>query len=117
MGKNGYLQKRKITTDMYREAEKQTCIQYMTDTLIIVLNDPDVMGKDVFGKKRITKVIKAWEEAYDRYHGALEKGDEQDVWQVKMDRILRSIMGEDLVPFKERYEWVVLPSGYEKRRR
>ena len=116
MGKNGYLEKQKIRTDVYRQAEKDTCIQFMTDTLMVVLNDPEIMGKDVFGKKRITKVVKAWGEAYDKYHGALERGDEQDFWQVKLDMALGKIMGEDLIPFEKRYEWISQP-GYEKRRR
>lgn len=44
---------------------------------------------------------------FDRFHGALEKGDEQDFWQVKLDRCLKDILGEeDFVPFTKRYEWV-----------
>ena len=50
--KNGYLQKQKATVDAYRQAEKETYIQFMTDTLILTLNDPEVMGKDVFGRER-----------------------------------------------------------------
>lgn len=73
MGKNGYLQKRKHTIDTYRQAEKDTCIQYMIDIFMVVLNDPEVMGKDVFGKKRIVRVIEAVSEAYDRYALALTK--------------------------------------------
>lgn len=53
MGKNGYLQRQKNTVNVYRQAEKETYIQFMTDTLILTLNDPAIMGKDVFGEKRI----------------------------------------------------------------
>lgn len=50
MGKNGYLQRQRNTVNVYRQAEKETYIQFMTDTLILTLNDPAVMGKDVFGE-------------------------------------------------------------------
>ena len=99
MGKNGYLQRQRNTVNVYRQAEKETYIQFMTDTLILTLNDPAVMGKDVFGEKRVRRVVEAWGKVFDKYHGALEKGDEQDYWQ--------GILGEkDFEPFEKRYEWV-----------
>lgn len=104
--KNAYLQKQKIKVDVYRQAEKDTYIQFMTDTLCLTLNDPNVMGKDVFGKKRLQKVIKAWGEKYDKYHGALEKSDEADYHQIKLDEHLALIFGEDMDKFGERYQWL-----------
>ena len=95
------------TIDAYRQAEKETYIQFMTDTLMLTLNDPEIMGKDVFGEKRIRKIVMAWGKVYDRYHGALEKGDEADFYQVKMDEALKRLLGEEgFVPFEERYEWI-----------
>ena len=66
MGKNGYLQRQKNTVNVYRQAEKETYIQFMTDTLILTLNDPAVMGKDVFGEKRIRRVVEAWGKVFDK---------------------------------------------------
>lgn len=107
MGKNGYLQRQRNTVNVYRQAEKETYIQFMTDTLILTLNDPAVMGKDVFGEKRIKKVVEAWGKVFDKFHGALEKGDEQDFWQIKLDQNLMGVLGEKgFVPFAKRYEWV-----------
>jgi len=107
MGKNGYLQRQRNTVNVYRQAEKETYIQFMTDTLILTLNDPAVMGKDVFGEKRVKKVVEAWGKVFDRFHGALEKGDEQDFWQIKLDQCLKGVLGEEgFVPFAKRYEWV-----------
>ncbi len=40
MGKNGYLAKRKIRDNVMQDAIRQTYQQYMTDTLILTLNDP-----------------------------------------------------------------------------
>lgn len=67
MGKNGYLQRQRNTVNVYRQAEKETYIQFMTDTLILTLNDPSVMGKDVFGEKRIRRVVEAWGKVFDKY--------------------------------------------------
>lgn len=106
MRKNGYLQRQKATVNVFRQAEKDTCIQYMTDTLCLTLNDPDVMGKDVFGKKRLQKVIKAWGEKYDKYHGALEKSDDADYHQIKLDERLGCIFGDDMDKFGKRYPWL-----------
>ena len=107
MGKNGYLERRKVRDTVMQDAIRQTYQQYMTDMLILTLNDPEVMGKDVFGEKRIRRVVEAWGKVFDKYHGALEKGDEQDYWQIKMDMNLKGILGEkDFEPFEKRYEWV-----------
>lgn len=107
MGKNGYLERQKATIDAYRQAEKETYIQFMTDTLMLTLNDPEVMGKDVFGRKRIVKIVRAWGRVYDQYHGALEKGDEADFFQVKLDEALERLLGsEGFVPFERRYDWI-----------
>lgn len=103
---NGYIKRRDARVNVYREAEQDTTVQYMTDMLILTLNDPDVMGKDVFGKKRLARVIKAWGEKWDLFHGALEIGDERDYYQEKLDQALRRILGDDLVPFPERYDWL-----------
>lgn len=107
MGKNGYLAKQKAMVDAYRQAEKDTYIQFMTDTLMLTLNDPEVMGKDVFGKERLKRLVLAWGKTFDRYHGALEHCDEADYFQEKMDQALERILGkEGFQPFSERYDWI-----------
>ena len=107
MSKNGYLERQKKIVAVYRQAEKETYIQFMTDMLILTLNDPEIMGKDVFGKKRIEKIIRGWERNFDAYHKALEKGPETDVFQSKLDKRLKDIFGESgFYSFEERYKWL-----------
>lgn len=103
---NGYIKRRDARVNVYREAEQDTTVQFMTDMLMLTLNDPDVMGKDVFGKKRLAKVIKAWGEKWDLFHGALELGEDREYIQAKLDEALRRIIGDALIPFPERYEWL-----------
>lgn len=45
MGKNGYLERRKVRDTVMQDAIRQTYQQYMTDMLILTLNDPEVMGE------------------------------------------------------------------------
>ena len=117
MGKNGYLQRQKNTVDVYRQAEKDTYIQYMIDMFMVTLNDPEVMGRDVFGKDRIVRVVHAVEENFSRFELALTKADEADYYQEKLDQRLAKILGkEELVPFPKRYEWIKIP-GYGPKRK
>ena len=102
MAKNGYLARRKVRDGVLQDATRQTYQQYMTDTLILTLNDPEVMGKDVFGYKRLKKVLEAWGKCYDRYFDALTKNPEADYAREKMDRLMKQICGDsgDFVPFE-----------------
>ena len=108
MAKNGYLTRQKVRDSVLQDATRQTYQQYMTDTLILTLNDPEVMGKDVFGYKRLKKVLEAWGKCYDKYFDALTKNPEADYAREKMDRLMKQICGDsgDFVPFEERYEWL-----------
>lgn len=105
-GKNGYLKQRRAEIEAYRQAEKETYIQYMTDMLMVTLNDPEVMGKDVFGEQRIAKIVDAMGKKFDQYHGALEDIPEADYLQEKLDRRLEPIAGKRFVPFTDRYKWI-----------
>ena len=58
MGKNGYLERQRKLVDIYRQAEKDTYIQYMLDTAILTLTDPIAMGNDTFGKNGLKGLCK-----------------------------------------------------------
>ena len=84
-----------------QDATRATFVQYMTDTLLFTLNDPEVMGKEI---------LDAWGAKYDLYFDALTLKDEADYFRQKMDDALRRIVpeGEDFFPFEERYQWLPL---------
>lgn len=103
---NGLLKRQNDTVAVYRQAEKDTTIQYMVDMFCIALNDPAVMGKDTFGAKRLSKVILAVAANYDHYVGALVKGEEATYMQEVLDRRLRLIFRDKLEPFSVRYDWI-----------
>lgn len=43
--RNGYLDRKKAEIGVYRQAEKDTYIQFMSDMWQITLNDPEIMGE------------------------------------------------------------------------
>lgn len=108
MKKNGYLERRKIRDEVMQDAIRQTYQQYMTDTLILTLNDPEVMGKDVFGYVRLKRVLDAWGKKYDQFFDALTKNPEADYARAKMDAAMKAIVGnnQDFIPFEQRYQWL-----------
>lgn len=90
-----------------QQATRETYTQYLTDTLIMTLNDPEVMGKDVFGEARIRKILAAWGKKYDEYFDALTKSAEADYYREKMDAHIKAICKSgDFVPFEKRYDWL-----------
>lgn len=108
MGKKGtFAQQIQERNRVLQQATRDTFVQYMTDMLILTLNDPDVMGKDVFGEVRIRKILEALGKYYDEYFDALTKKPEADYMQSKMDEKLKMICKSgDFSPFTDRYEWL-----------
>ena len=68
--------------------------------------DPDIMGKDIFGKDRLIKVVKGIGEYIDKFQSAWEKNDETDYYRAKLDEALEEVYGEDLHDsFLKRYQF------------
>jgi predicted TIM-barrel fold metal-dependent hydrolase len=91
-----------------KAAQVTSFFKPMTDTLMFTLNDPEVMGKDVFGHARLKKVLEAWGRYYDKFFDALTLNPEADYARAKMDEVLKRICGDsgDFIPFEERYDWL-----------
>lgn len=106
---NAYLEKRDADRRQFFEAGCDLVAQQMYDMMCLVLNDPEIMGKDVFGANRLKKVHDAMYERERMYHEAWICTQESDWYQEKLDAALRNIFGADFAPFKERYphqkEW------------
>lgn len=107
MRNNGLMKKQKLRDSVMETAVKQTFQQYMVDMFIISLNDPDVMGKDVLGYKRLKKVLDAVQRNYDTYYDSMTKNPEADYFRWKIDEIMKRIMPLDVyLTFEKRYEWL-----------
>ena len=104
-GNNAFLQK--------IDQAKQDCFvagcditsQQFFDYMCIVLNDPKVMGKDVFGEQRIKKIHDAMKELDKQYGEAWLNSQDSDYYQEKLDAALRRIFGK-IDPFNKRYPYL-----------
>lgn len=106
MGKNDFLARQKIVQQMYFKAGLQSGRQQIIDMVSLALRDPEIMGKDIFGKDRLLKVIKGIGEHIDTYQKAWEKDDETDYYRDKLDAALAEAYGEGLHDsFLKRYEF------------
>ena len=79
--------------------------QQVVDMLCFVLNDKDIMKKDVFGRNRLLKVSEGLNHYLnDVFPDAYGQEEETYYQRVKMDEGLRAIVGDELfVPFLDRY--------------
>lgn len=100
MKQSGFLkQQEAIRQELVAAAERITR-QLMLDAAQIVLHNE--FG---WGYERIKRFSDALAECYGHYHGALEKGPEQDVYQEHLDRGVEEVLRgrQKLIPFEERY--------------
>lgn len=103
---NAYFDKLKAIKDGYFYAGLQCGRQQILDMVSLVLRDPDIMGKDTFGKDRLVKVIQGVGEYIDTYQKAWEKDDETDYYRAKLDEALAQAYGQSLHDsFLKRYEY------------
>lgn len=106
MAKNGFLERQKATQRAYFDAGVQSGRQQIMDMMSLVLRDPDIMGKDTFGKDRLLKVVKGIGEYIDTYEKAWQKDDETDYYRAKLDQALAEAYGEGMHDtFLKRYEF------------
>lgn len=106
MGKNGFLERQRIERQAYFDAGLQMGRQQTLDGMSVVLNDPSIMKKDVFGKDRLLAVVKGIGQFIDTYEKAWQKDDEADYYQTKLDAELARIYGVGMHDtFHTRYEY------------
>ena len=106
MSKNNYLQRQRMAQQFNLNIGLQYGRQQIIDVMSLVLRDPDIMGKDTFGRDRLMKVVNGIGEYIDKFQKAWERDDETDYYRAKLDALLADIYGEDVHnTFIERYEF------------
>ncbi len=102
---NSYIAQRDAIRREFFNSGLQCGRQQIIDMMSLVLRDPDIMGKDTFGKDRLLKVVKGIGEYIDTYQKAWEKDDETDYYRAKLDDALAQAYGEGLHDsFLKRYD-------------
>lgn len=106
MAKNNFLARQEALQKGCFNAGLRCGRQQILDMISLVLRDPDIMGKDTFGKDRLLKVVKGVGEYIDTYEKAWLKDDETDYYRAKMDEALAEAYGAELHDsFLQRYEF------------
>lgn len=115
MGKNGYLEKKAYRERALLDIGVDSGAQRIIDYLQCVLRDPEVMGgpKNVFGTKKLLKILQAIEDRDKYYANAYTLKKEADNLQEELDKELRDIWGEAALPFTERQPYIKQPE-YKK---
>lgn len=106
MAKNDFLARQEALQKGCFNAGLRCGRQQILDMVSLVLRDPDIMGKDTFGKDRLLKVVKGVGEYIDVYEKAWLKDDETDYYRDKLDAALADAYGTELHDsFLKRYEF------------
>lgn len=111
--KNTYLERQQRQQQTWLDIGEEMGIQKMWDYVQIALRDPELMGKDTFGRQRLEKLYKHLAKIADTFSPAFTGSVEADYWQEKMDDSLRQIWDKDLQTFYERYPYIK-KLGYHK---
>lgn len=103
MPKNAYA--KTITANRRREREliQWWCFQFALDCMSIVLNDPEVMGHDVFGKERLEKLAVAYNARFKEFFTGMTGDVAASYVRAKMDERLRRIYGDNFEDWEHRY--------------
>ena len=116
MGKNEYLAQRQKRDQEMFAAGLNMGMQIAGDYFQMAVRDPEAVSKDIFGRGRIEKILKKTMELDEYFSLAFSEDVEAEKYQEEMDRKLREIWEDDLVPFMERYPNLKY-YGYDKPRK
>lgn len=105
MPRNDYAKKIVQRSAMHEHIVKLWTAQLCLDVIADVLNDSDVMGKDVLGAKRLQKVADAFNRQFPEFLRALTKDPESDYIREKIDQQQLRIFGPDALPWGKRYHY------------
>lgn len=106
MAKNDYIKRRDADRRGFFRAGEQTGRQVVLDMMVLALRDPEIMGKDTFGKDRLLKVVEGIKKYMDVFDQAFQATDETDYYRAKLDAALAEAFGEEMHDtFNKRYEY------------
>ena len=96
MGNNAFLNKIEAAKRAYFTAGIESGRQQIMDMMSLVLRDKEIMGKDIFGKERLLKVVDGVGAYIDKYEKAWMKDVETDYYRTKLDDALVEAYGGGL---------------------
>ena len=111
MARNSFLAQQQAIKQGMLDVGMDTGFQKCWDLLQIALHDPEIMGRDTFGKERIKKIYWAMKELEKELGKAWlpTLHNDADVMQRNLDALLKEIWGDELCPFNKRYPFIKQP--------
>ena len=110
---NAFLKQIEEAKKFYYQAGIESGRQQILDMMTLVLRDPEIMGKDIFGKDRLIRVVKGIDKCIDKYELAWQKHNETDYLRNQLDKNLAEAYGEKLhdsflvrYPYAPEYDYV-----------
>lgn len=105
MAKSGLIEKMQAR-DAAREFRiKMWTIQACLDAVVLILNDAEVMGKGrALGAEKLKRVAEAYGRVVPEVMIGLSAYPENDYMREVIDRRLRKILGDSVIPWGERYD-------------
>lgn len=103
MGKNEYAKRLRERKAKEAKMVELWTAQLCLDVMALVLNDPEVMGRDVFGKDRLQKICAAFNELYSDAFTAMSSDPAASYVREKLDDRLEKIFGPDFERWEKRY--------------
>ncbi len=103
MKPNAYLAKKENDRKVRDMIVTGWAQQEVFDALTLVLNDKDVMGKDVFGEERLMKLCKALNDKVNEIRVGLSQMASASHVRRQVDDELQRICKKTFVPWEERY--------------
>jgi hypothetical protein len=104
MAKNDYAKRLIEQRELHNYFVKAWTIQMCLDVMVSVLNDPDVMGKDVIGAKRLARISNAFNERFPEFVKALTADSDADWRRQRIDDMMVQIFGENAATWEQRYD-------------
>lgn len=103
--KKSYAKELRARQDRGMQIIQDWTAQLALDTIAMVLNDREIMGRNTFGAKRLARVCAGFNALWHKHLLALAKHDEADYWRTKIDQAQASIFGPDYLHWQERYPY------------
>ena len=105
-GQSDFLRKQQEAKQLCLDIGMDMGFQKCWDLVQLALRDPEVVGKDVFGKGRIKRLYKGLAKKEHDFGGALTGSVDADYLQERLDDNLREIWGPEITVFKDRYPYI-----------
>ena len=103
MATNDFLNRIKKEKQAVFDIGEDIGIQKVWDAVQLALRDPEVVGKNKWGRQRIAKLYKKVVFYKNYFNEAFTMSAEADVKQEEQDKLLAEIWGDELVPHRQRY--------------